>query len=204
MATRRSPAWMYGLVMMLVVGGVALGYLMPERGESEKAADQDRAETATAELSSAASLVEQTADEASATETVVSEDADDSAVSFDLTRLDFRDQIQAPQIATDGADRVWLAWDSRTGDEEQTLFLSTSVDGGRSFDSPRAIRTASVYRWEVMVRGQPGKRESRLWPRIAWQAGRLLVSWVEPLPDDLATLRLYVSESEDGGATFGE
>ncbi|MCA9153761.1 MAG: exo-alpha-sialidase [Planctomycetales bacterium] len=204
MATRRSPVWMYGLVMMLVVGGVALGYLMPERGESEKAADLDRAKTATAEVSSAASLVEKTADEASATETVVSEDADDSAVSFDLTRLDFRDQIQAPQIATDGADRVWLAWDSRTGDEEHTLFLSTSVDGGRGFDSPRAIRTASVYRWEVMVRGQPGKRESRLWPQIAWQAGRLLVSWVEPLPDNLATLRLYVSESEDGGATFGE
>lgn len=204
MATRRSPAWMFGLIIMIVVGGVAFGYLLPRSDESDRPSQQERAETIVAEVTSEQSQSEHSAVEASTTEMASSDKVDDVAVSFDLTRLDFRDQIQAPQIATDGADRVWLAWDSRTSDEEQTLFLAASEDGGRSFDSPRAIRTANVYRWEVMVRGQPGKRESRLWPRLDWQSDRLLVSWVEPLPNDLATLRLYVSESLNGGATFGE
>src|SRR5437016_4321232 len=41
---------------------------------------------------------------------------------FPLTALDAKDQIEAASLAADAAGRVFLAWASRTGKAERTVF----------------------------------------------------------------------------------
>lgn len=121
-----------------------------------------------------------------------------------LSRLDVRDAMQAPQVVSDGGQRVWLAWDSRTGATESTLFLARSEDGGNTFLSPRAVRLVPVQSWESKSRTGVTKRESRVWPRLAFSQGQLYLSWLQPDSDDPAQLSLRVASSADGGETFAD
>jgi len=124
--------------------------------------------------------------------------------AFPLSAFDRRDQQQAPAVASDGGKRVWAAWESQTGPTERTLFLAASVDGGATFAGPRPLRRAPIHVWDVVVRGERSQRSSRLWPRLAFAAGTLYLSWVDSPPEDVSRLALRYAVSQDGGETFSE
>lgn len=121
---------------------------------------------------------------------------------FELSELDVRDDHQAPQLATDGDQRVWAAWESRTTADVRTIFLARSTDGGRRFTDPQVVRRIPVAAWEAMMRGKPITRESRGWTRLHYANGDLLLAWVEPQADELSRHTLWYMRSSDGGESF--
>lgn len=127
-----------------------------------------------------------------------------AARRFPLASLDVRDQHQSPLLASDGAARVWAVWESQSAEDERTLFLARSTDGGRTFESPQAVRRAPIHRWDAPMRGRTVKRESRMWPRVAYAGETLYVSWVEPQADDPARHTFFYAASVDGGNVFAE
>ena len=63
---------------------------------------------------------------------------------FALTALDAKDQIEAPELATDSAGRVYLVWASQTGEAERTVFLTSTDDRGATFAGPRPAANAGI------------------------------------------------------------
>lgn len=120
---------------------------------------------------------------------------------FLLSELDLHDQHQTPQLAADG-QTIYALWDSRTSEHENTVLLARSEDGGVTFQSPQVVARVAVQQWDVLIRGKPAKRHSRVWPRIACNATAVYLSWLAPAEDDPSQLVLQVCSSSDGGTTF--
>ena len=119
---------------------------------------------------------------------------------FPLTALDAKDQIEAPSLAADAAGNIFLAWASKTSDNERTIFLGRTTDARRPFDAPKAVAKAAVYRSVSRTTGKVGY-ERRATPHVGVQENQLHVAWSEALPDG-SSMRMVVMSSADAGATF--
>jgi hypothetical protein len=185
--SRSGKIWQPVLLILLAGSGLAAGYLIPSSGGTDVEAPP--------EMSSL---------DAIPPESTPSPPATQPEHRFSLAGFDVRDSIQAPEIVSDGDAGIWLAWESRTGDAERSLWFTRSQDGGYSFEEPRLLRDVPIHEWDVVVRGKPSKRSSRLWPRLAYSEGTLYLSWVQPAAGDPSQLTLQVSRSTDGGESFEE
>jgi hypothetical protein len=120
---------------------------------------------------------------------------------FLLTALDAKDQVEAPSVAADSAGRVFVAWASRTGKTERSIFLTRTTDGGQSFNAPLMVSKGGVYRSASRTNGKAAGYERRATPHVAINGDRLLLAWSESLPDG-SGLRMVLAASADSGATF--
>jgi hypothetical protein len=119
---------------------------------------------------------------------------------FPLTALDAKDQIEAPSLAADAAGHIFLAWASKTSDNERTVFLARTTDAARPFDAPKEVAKAAVYRSVSRTTGKVGY-ERRATPHVVVQENQLHLAWSEALPDG-SSMRMVVMSSADAGATF--
>lgn len=121
--------------------------------------------------------------------------------SFALTAADAKETVEAPVLAADAGGRVYLAWASRTGDDERTLSLAHSDDGARTFAAPKVVTKSGVLKTVSQMKGKTVTREVRMVPHLT--AGPAVhLAWTETLPGN-SGVRMVVAESRDRGATFG-
>ncbi|MCC6748901.1 MAG: hypothetical protein IT371_14680 [Deltaproteobacteria bacterium] len=88
-----------------------------------------------------------------------------------------------PAVASDGQERVALAWQDARDGRAQT-YLSVSRDGGQTFSAARAVA--------------PGPERQHT-PAVAWQGEALYVAWQSVSGRDR---RIRAVRSLDGGASF--
>lgn len=127
--------------------------------------------------------------------------ADTPVQRFPLTEADIRDNLEAPTLTTDASGAVYLAWASRTGEEERTLFLARSSQPGQPFAPPRAITRSGIYRAISRMKGKTVTRELRMVPHLLAAGSTLHLAWTEKLPDE-AGVRMVLAASTDRGDTF--
>ncbi|QDU30112.1 hypothetical protein ETAA8_52310 [Anatilimnocola aggregata] len=123
--------------------------------------------------------------------------------SFPLAAADIRDSQEAPVVAVDAQQRIYLAWSSQTGSDERTLFLMTSVDRGQTFASPRAFRKSGIFKSVSQMKGKTVARERRMLPQLAAYGDKVVIGWGDA-PADGQSIQLLVAETSDGGVTFSE
>jgi hypothetical protein len=129
-------------------------------------------------------------------------DAQPAPQRFALSALDVKDQIEAPSLAVDSADRVFLAWASKTGIAERTVFLSQAASADLTFGAPIALGKAGVYRTTPKTPGsKSGGHERRATPHVRTEGQNLHVAWSEALPDG-SSMRMVLVTSTDAGASF--
>ena len=120
---------------------------------------------------------------------------------FALTGLDAKDTQEAPELTVNCCGKLFLAWGSKTSDTERTVFLTRSTDHGKTFDSPKIISKAGIYK--TAGKGKTGGHERRANPHLAAMGKEVQLTWNEPLADGSA-MRTVLASSNDTGATFGE
>ncbi|OWK44370.1 putative signal peptide protein [Fimbriiglobus ruber] len=120
---------------------------------------------------------------------------------FPLSAADVKDTNEAPTLAADAAGRVFLAWASKTGDRERTVFFTRTTDSGRMFDAPHTISKGGIYRSRSSENGKIVGYERRAVPHLATAADRLELSWSEA-PADGSGITLRLATSADAGRTF--
>lgn len=185
MSSNKSGSIFTFLLVGAIGVGLAYGFLVPEPdSELDKNLDSD-------------SLVGPATNEGPPPAKV-------NTQSFPLSQYDLQDRLQAPQLASNGAGKVWVAWESQTSDNERTIFLARSEDGGQTYSDAKAVRTSSIHQWDAMIRGRASKRSSRMWPHIDFADGKLILSWVESGKDDPSQQTLMFAESTDLGESFAE
>jgi hypothetical protein len=118
---------------------------------------------------------------------------------FPLSSLDAKDTVEAPDVAVDAQGQVFLAWASKTGDAERTVFLVRSPDGGRSFDSPTVVGKGGVFKSVAKGEGKTGY-ERRATPHVGVEGNEVLVSWSKGEPSGM---QMAFAASTDGARTFG-
>ncbi|MDY3554820.1 hypothetical protein R5W24_003949 [Gemmata sp. JC717] len=121
---------------------------------------------------------------------------------FALSAADAKDTLEAPTLATDAGGRVYLAWASRTGDDERTLYLASSDDGGRHFAPTRAVARSGVFKAVSQMKGKTVTRELRMVPHLVAAGPALHLAWTETVPGGNG-VRMAAVESRDRGDTFG-
>jgi hypothetical protein len=124
---------------------------------------------------------------------------------FRLLPADIHADRETPALAADAEGRVVLAWASQTGEDERTLFLARSIDGGATFEAPVPWRKVPIYRFTSPGKGK-GKSmvfSTHVLPRLAEGRDGIDLGWVEAI-DGGPTVVYYVARSRDGGRTFSE
>jgi hypothetical protein len=121
---------------------------------------------------------------------------------FPLTAADVKDTLEAATLTTDPGGMVYLAWASRTGDDERTLYLARSSDTGKTFDTPRVVARSGVFKAVSQMKGKTITRELRMVPHLAASADSLHLAWTETLPANVG-VRMVTATSTDRGRTFG-
>jgi hypothetical protein len=186
----RRSKWLLMIgVAGLLFAGLAAGYFLPTSGRSN-------VETVVARPSDGATGI--TADR-------IAGPLRDAKVpvtrEFPLSPADVRDTQEAPAIAVDAEDRICLAWASKTGEGERTLFVAVSDDGGSTFSEPRVVRRSGIFK--SSGKGKSGGFERRMVPLLSSYGEVTLLAWDEA-PADGATIRMMLAESRDGGKSFSE
>jgi hypothetical protein len=120
---------------------------------------------------------------------------------FLLSTFDAKDTVEAPTITSDPLGRVFVAWASKTGAAERTVFLTRSSDGGQSFDAPRSISKGGIYK--TPTKGKFGGHERRGTPHILAVADKLYLARSEAMPDGTGQ-RMVLAGSTDAGLTFSK
>lgn len=122
---------------------------------------------------------------------------------FPLSTFDAKDTVEAPDVAIGPDGCIHLAWGSKTAAGERSIFVTRSSDGGRTFDKPRVVSRAGIYRSAAKEAGGKGGYERRTMPHLAIAGDTIALTWCEALPDRSA-MRLLLATSTDGGTSFGE
>ena len=120
---------------------------------------------------------------------------------FPLTAFDAQDTVEAPSLAADAAGRIYLAWASKTGTAERTVFLTASAERGASFEAPLAISQAGLYLSGARTGGKTAGHERRATPQVAVVGAAVHLAWSEALPEGKG-IRMVLATSNDDGRTF--
>jgi len=115
---------------------------------------------------------------------------------FALSTFDIRDQIEAPQLATDDGGHTFLAWASQVDDGQKAMFLSAADDEGKFAEATTVARTG-IAKFVAQMKGKTITRESRMLPHIAIREGTMHAAWVDAQADPPST-RMMHATSEDG------
>jgi hypothetical protein len=122
---------------------------------------------------------------------------------FLLSPEDVANDRETPALAIDAAGRVVLAWAAQSGDNERTIYLARSSDGGKTFDQPAAFRKVPIYRFTSQGKGKAMAFSTHVLPRLAAAPDALCLGWVEAINGG-PEVAYYVARSVDGGKTFSE
>ncbi len=120
-------------------------------------------------------------------------------ITHEQARIDHNGESR-PKIAIGRGDAMFVSWTRRIeGRFAGDVYFSRSLDGGRSFDTPRRMRDTeapSSHRFDALQ---------------VTPSGRLYVAWIdkrdlaaaEAAGETFAGASIYYATSEDEGATFG-
>jgi hypothetical protein len=122
---------------------------------------------------------------------------------FPLSAADAALDRETPAVAADARGRVLVAWASQSGDDERTLWLARSGDGGATFAKPAPYRTVKTYRYTSKMGGKEVVRSTSVVPRLASDGERMHLAWTEA-EEGGPMVRFYVARTSDGGQTFSE
>lgn len=121
--------------------------------------------------------------------------------SFALTASDAKETGEAPALAGDPAGNVFLAWASRTGENERSLFVA----GFAHTDVrpvPDLVATSAVFKAVSQSKGKTMAHEVKMAPHLAWADRTMQLAWTEALPNG-AGVRSVVAANLDVGFQFG-
>jgi hypothetical protein len=120
---------------------------------------------------------------------------------FTLRPEDVANDRETPAVAADAAGHVVLAWAAQSGDDERTIYLARSADGGKTFDPPAPFRKVPIYRFTSQGKGKAMAYSTHVLPRLAVVTDRLYLGWVEAVGGG-PEVAFYLARSADGGKTF--
>lgn len=121
--------------------------------------------------------------------------------SFALTAADVKETGEAPTLAADTAGNVFLAWASRTGENERSLFVA----GFAHMDVrpvPELVATSTVYKAVSQAKGKTMAHEVKMAPHLVCANRTVQLAWTEALPNG-AGVRSVVAANLDVGFGFG-
>jgi hypothetical protein len=126
-------------------------------------------------------------------------------LEFLLRREDIVNDRETPAVAADAHGRVVLAWAAQSGDNDRTIYLARSADGGKTFDPPAPFRKVPIYRYtsQSKSKGKAMAYSTHVLPRLVAAADGLYLGWVEAVNGGPEVIE-YVARSLDGGKTFSE
>ncbi len=124
-------------------------------------------------------------------------------VEFALRPEDVANDRETPALAVDAEGRVVLAWASQTAENERTIHVARSSDGGKTFESPTPFRKVPIYRFTSQGKGKTMAFSTHVLPRLVATADGLFLSWVEAIQGGPEVVN-YVARSRDGGKTFSD
>lgn len=117
--------------------------------------------------------------------------------SFELTAADVKETGEAPTLAADTTGNVFLAWASRTGENERSLFVA----GFAHTDVrpvPELVATCAVFK----SKGKTMSHEVKTAPHLVCANRTVHLAWTEALPNG-AGVRSVVAANLDVGFNFG-
>jgi hypothetical protein len=171
--TSRNGWVKYGLLAVLVAGGGAGGFYLSEGWPSSA--------------------------NPAPSQNLPIDDSPPPAQRFPLSTFDRKDTVEAPSLASTQDGHLFVAWASKTGDAERTVFLTQSADGGRSFETPRRISKGGIYK--TPAKGKSGGHERRGTPHVVTVGNQLHLAWCEAVADGSGQ-RMLLASSSDAGRSF--
>jgi hypothetical protein len=124
-------------------------------------------------------------------------------LEFPLRPEDIANDRETPAVAVDAEGRAVVAWAAQSGDNDRTIYLARSADGGKTFDPPSPFHKVPIYRFTSQGKGK-GKAmaySTHVLPRLVAAADGLYLGWVEAVNGGPEVIE-YVARSADGGQTF--
>ena len=122
---------------------------------------------------------------------------------FPLHLEDVAEDRETPAVAVDSDGRVLVAWAAVSGENERTIHLARSVDGGKTFDPPSPFRRVPIYRYTSRGKDTAMAYSTHALPRLAAVGDAFQLGWVEAI-DGGPEVHFYVAISLDGGRTFSQ
>ena len=126
---------------------------------------------------------------------------DDGRREFPLRPEDVAEDRETPAVAVDADGRVLLAWAAVSGENERTIHLVRSVDGGKTFDQPSLFRKVPIYRYTSRGKDKAMAYSTHALPRLTAIGDAFQLGWVEAINGG-PEVHFYVANSTDGGKTF--
>jgi hypothetical protein len=120
---------------------------------------------------------------------------------FPLRPEDVAEDRETPAVAVDADGRVLVAWAAVSGENERTIHLVRSVDGGKTFDQPSPFRKVPIYRYTSRDKDKAMAYSTHALPRLTAIGDAFQLGWVEAI-DGGPEVHYYVATSNDGGKTF--
>ena len=127
--------------------------------------------------------------------------ADSGRREFPLRPEDVAEDRETPAVAVDADGRVLVAWAAVSGENERTIHLVRSVDGGKTFDQPSLFRKVPIYRYTSRGKDKAMAYSTHALPRLTAIGDAFQLGWVEAI-DGGPEVHYYVATSNDGGKTF--
>lgn len=129
----------------------------------------------------------------------------DERREFPLLPADVHADRETPAVAVDGEGRVVLAWASQTAENERTLMLARSGDGGKTFEAPLPWRKVPIYHYTAPAKGDrpPMAFSTHVLPRLVSGREGIDLGWVEAI-DGGPKVLFYTARTRDGGKSFSE
>jgi hypothetical protein len=122
---------------------------------------------------------------------------------FPLRPEDVAEDRETPAVAVDADGRVLVAWAAVSGENERTIHLARSVDGGKTFDQPSPFRKVQIYRYTSRGKDKAMAYSTHALPRLTAVGDAFQLGWVEAI-DGGPEVHYYVVTSTDGGKTFSQ
>jgi hypothetical protein len=120
---------------------------------------------------------------------------------FPLRPEDVAEDRETPAVAVDADGRVLVAWAAVSGENERTIHLVRSVDGGKTFDQPSVFRKVPIYRYTSRGKDTAMAYSTHALPRLTAIGDAFQLGWVEAINGG-PEVHYYVATSNDGGKTF--
>jgi hypothetical protein len=122
---------------------------------------------------------------------------------FLLRAEDVAEDRETPAVAVDSEGRVLVAWAAVSGENERTIHLARSSDGGKTFDQPTPFRKVPIYRYTSRGKDKAMAYSTHALPRLAAIGNTFQLGWVEAI-DGGPEVHYFIAASSDGGRTFSQ
>ena len=200
-SSNRARVMFYSLAVCLLGASLAAGYYLPT-SVTDLIGLTNSSDLSTSTACGCGHKEESELPPCCAARLAAEKEAAPTISEFTLTDADRKDQLEAPTLAVDSLGRVFVAWASQTGEKERTLFLASSLTGGKSFDPPKLVQKSEIYSFQTESKGRTITRAIRMVPHLVAAGENLAVGWLAAANEN-TTVKMMLAESNDGGLSFG-